>query len=95
MSIGKKNIKISGNNRQSDYEYENECNEIEALSTEVTWVFVNKKLRIIDENIEVQEENQEEVNRTTLEDEVVQVIANKEAIVVTHTSVKNSNVTGV
>ena len=43
-------------------------------------MFVNNKLRVIDENSDFQEENQEELNRITLDDEVKQAIASKEAI---------------
>ena len=35
-------------------------------------MFANDELRVIDENIEVKEENQEEVSRTSLEGELMQ-----------------------
>ena len=43
-------------------------------------MFVNNQLRVIDENIEVEEENQEEANRIMLDDKAMQEIASKEMI---------------
>ena len=57
--------------------------------------FINNKLRIIAENCDFQERNQEEVNRITLNDELKQAIAGEEVITVIHVSVKEGNMTEV
>ena len=42
--------KISENNRQRIYDYDQECNEIDQTCAGVIGVFVQNKLRMIDEN---------------------------------------------
>ena len=86
--------KKSENNRKSEHECENEHDEIEEQCAGVTCVFVNSRITFIDEHVEVQEENQEEVNRTILDEEVMQAIVSKEAIAAADTSVKESNMVG-
>ena len=53
-------------------------------------MLIKNRLRIIDEKIEVQEENQEEINRIVLDEEAMQVTVSKEVIAATDTSVKES-----
>ena len=57
-------------------------------------MFTNNKLRVIDEDVYVQEENWEELNRITLDEEVTQSIVSKEAIAATDASVKEINMAG-
>ena len=67
-----KNIKkVIENNRQGIYEYDNECNEIEEQIVGVIGVFIVNKLRAIDKNIEIQEENQQEAHKIILDEEVM------------------------
>ena len=54
-------------------------------------MFINNRLRVVDENIDVPEETQEEVNRITLNEEVMQAIVSKEVIATTDASVKERN----
>ena len=51
-------------------------------------MFINNRLRVIDENIEVQEENQKEVNSATLDKELMQAIVCKEDITAADASLK-------
>ena len=41
--------KLSENNHQSNYEHEDKCNIIEEWSIGTTYLFINNKLRVIDE----------------------------------------------
>ena len=65
--------------RKQSSKHEQECDEIDQQSEGVTWAFVNNKLRIVDENCDFHEGNQEEVNRITFKEEIKQVVGNNEA----------------
>ena len=57
-------------------------------------MFVNNRLRVVDENIEVLEESKEEENRMTLDEQVMQAISSKQATVAKDASEKESNMSG-
>ena len=58
-------------------------------------VFINNKLRIIDEKCDLQEEIQEEVSMIIFNKEVKQMIASNEAISAIDASVKKGNMAGL
>ena len=77
-NVCKKHKNKRENKLQSEHECENGCDEIEKQHAGATCVITNDRLRVIDENIQSQEENQEEVNREILNEEAAQETLSKE-----------------